>query len=675
MASKSNGFDDMVELPQITEKDIEENLRVRLKKEVIYTYIGRVLIAVNPFKVLKIYGSDAVDFYRGGEEADDMGTPKIDDRATRCTTAQMPADILDGRRRSIQKETSSETGMFKNIKGPKPPHLYALTNTMYQNMMMEHENQCVIISGESGAGKTVSAKHIMNFISKASGKGSAKVENIKDIIIQSNPLLEAFGNAKTTRNNNSSRFSRVVTLNQNERNYHVFYQLLAGCAKENRTDVGIEVTKPETYYYLNQTGVYTVDGTNDTDDYHDLIKAMTVVGFDLQTQGTILKLVSAILHLGNVQFKEESNVAVPINDDLLTMPAKLLSVNKDLLKEKLVSTVMEARWGGKVEITKKTNNAEQAQFARDALAKALYSQVFDYLVRSINEAMSKEKDEMSIGVLDIYGFEIFENNQFEQFAINFVNEKLQQIFIELTLKTEQEEYVQEGIPWQEVKYFNNKTVCELIESKKLRAVVASNKDFSRYFRAQSNYFTITHYAGNVDYEAKGFCEKNKDILSNDMVVLMRSSEDAFVKDLFPVVANPDSGGGRRGGAKSNTAGAKIKSQAAALITKIMSCTPHYVRCIKPTESKKPLDWDDQRVLHQIQYLGLKENIRVRRAGFAFRRQFELVVRRYGIVSPEVNNCWTGDPAEGCKLVMRDSGIDPSRWKIGKTKLFLKEPNT
>ncbi|KAJ7312523.1 hypothetical protein OS493_039634, partial [Desmophyllum pertusum] len=312
----------------------------------------------------------------------------------------------------------------------------------------------------------------------------------RDIIIHSNALLESFGNAKTTRNNNSSRFgkfleiqfnqkgepdggklyifllekSRVVHLAPNERNFHVFYQILRGCTQEEKGHFGLQ-GKTEDYYYLNQSGVYTIDGKDDKKDYKATRAAMDVVGLDHVKQETMFQLLSAILHLGNVEFKENGNVAFPTDEKLLQCLARLLGVNKENLQEKLVSVITETRWGGRVEITKKTNNKDQAVVARDTLAKALYSHLFDYLVQVINNAMQKEKDNLCIGILDIYGFESIKENSFEQFVINYVNEKLQQVFVELTLKIEQEEYVREGISWKPVEFYNNKIVCELMENK------------------------------------------------------------------------------------------------------------------------------------------------------------------------------------------------------------------
>uniref|UniRef100_A0A4W5KEC3 Osteoclast-stimulating factor 1 n=1 Tax=Hucho hucho TaxID=62062 RepID=A0A4W5KEC3_9TELE len=437
---KISGVDDMVLLSKINEDAITDNLKKRYMDDYIFTYIGSVLISVNPFKQLPYFTDREVELYQGAAQ-------------------------------------------YEN-----PPHIYALADNMYRNMMIDCENQCVIISGESGAGKTVAAKYIMGYISKVSG-GGPKVQHVKDIILQSNPLLEAFGNAKTVRNNNSSRFgkyfeiqfsrggepdggkisnfllekSRVVSQNQGERNFHIYYQLLGGATKEMRENLG--VTTPDYYLYLNQSGTYIVEDVNDKKEFSDTMEAMSVVGLSVDDQDMVMQIVAGILHLGNIAFREEGNYAVVESEDFLAFPAYLLGISQEGLKNKLTSRIMDSKWGGKTESIAVTLNTEQASFTRDALSKALYSRLFDFLVDSINKAIQKDHEEFNIGVLDIYGFEIFQKNGFEQFCINFVNEKLQQIFIELTLKAEQEEYVQEGIKWTPIEYFNNKIVCDLIESK------------------------------------------------------------------------------------------------------------------------------------------------------------------------------------------------------------------
>uniref|UniRef100_A0A8B9K4G0 Unconventional myosin-If n=1 Tax=Astyanax mexicanus TaxID=7994 RepID=A0A8B9K4G0_ASTMX len=666
---KQSGVDDMVLLSKITEDAIVENLKKRYMDDYIFTYIGSVLISVNPFKQMPYFTDREIELYQGAAQ-------------------------------------------YEN-----PPHIYALTDNMYRNMMIDSENQCVIISGESGAGKTVAAKYIMGYISKVSG-GGPKVQHVKDIILQSNPLLEAFGNAKTVRNNNSSRFgkyfeiqfsrggepdggkisnfllekSRVVSQNENERNFHVFYQVIEGSSAQQKEALGIMT--PDYYNYLNQSGTYKVDGTNDSKDFQETMEAMQVIGIpgDCQTQG--LQIVAGILHLGNISFIEAGNYSQVESTDLLAFPAYLLGIDQSRLQEKLTSRKMDSKWGGKSESINVTLNQEQACYTRDALAKALYARLFDYLVEAINKAMQKPIEEFSIGVLDIYGFEIFQRNGFEQFCINFVNEKLQQIFIELTLKAEQEEYVQEGIKWTPIEYFNNKIVCDLIENKlnppgimsvlddvcatmhatsdgaddkllqKLQAAVGTHEHFNSW----NSGFVIHHYAGKVSYDINGFCERNRDVLFPDLIELMQSS-DSFIRSLFPENLNTDKKG------RPTTAGSKIKRQANELVDTLMKCTPHYIRCIKPNETKRPRDWEESRAKHQVEYLGLKENIRVRRAGFAFRRIFQKFLQRYAILTPETYPYWRGQEQQGVLHLLRSVNMDTDQYQLGRTKVFVKNPES
>ncbi|XP_039629661.1 unconventional myosin-Ie isoform X1 [Polypterus senegalus] len=667
---KQSGVDDMVLLSKITEDSIVENLKKRYMDDYIFTYIGPVLISVNPFKQMPYFSEKEVEMYQGAAP-------------------------------------------YEN-----PPHIYALADHMYRNMVIDRENQCVIISGESGAGKTVAAKYIMSYISRISG-GGPKVQHVKDIILQSNPLLEAFGNAKTVRNNNSSRFgkyfeiqfspggepdggkisnfllekSRVVMRNPGERSFHIFYQLIEGANAEQRSNLGI--TSLEYYYYLNQSGSYKVDDINDKSDFQETIHAMNVIGIFSEEQAMVLQIVAGVLHLGNISFKESGNYAAVESEEFLAFPAFLLGINQNRLKEKLTSRQMDSKWGGKSESINVTLNVEQACYTRDALSKALHARVFDFLVDSINKAMEKDHEEYNTGVLDIYGFEIFQKNGFEQFCINFVNEKLQQIFIELTLKAEQEEYIQEGIKWTPIDYFNNKIVCDLIESKvnppgimsilddvcatmhavgegadqtllqKLRMQIGTHDHFNSWNQG----FIVHHYAGKVSYDVDGFCERNRDVLFTDLIELMQSSEIPFIKALFPESLQAEKKG------RPTTAGSKIKKQANDLVSTLMKCTPHYIRCIKPNETKKPKDWEESRVKHQVEYLGLKENIRVRRAGYAYRRIFRKFLNRYAILTKESWPSWHGDEKQGVLHLLRSVNIDPDQFQLGRTKVFIKAPES
>eukprot|EP01135_Chromosphaera_perkinsii_P001858 Nk52_evm7s212 gene=Nk52_evmTU7s212 len=668
----SSGVEDMVLLSKISEDQILDNLKKRIMDDLMFTYIGPVLIGVNPFKNLPYFTQKDVDQYQGAAPHEN------------------------------------------------PPHIYALTDNMYRNMLIEGDNQCVIISGESGAGKTVCAKFIMSYIATISG-GGGDVQRVKDVILDSNPLLEAFGNAKTVRNNNSSRFgkyfeiqfsragtpdggkisnfllekTRVCAPNKRERNFHIFYQLCAGASSQEKESLG--VSEPDYFSYLNRTGCYTVDDADDREEYAAMRKAMNTVGISGGDQESILKIVAGILHLGNISFVEDEGGVNSMveNEQFLQFPAYLLEVSPEHLKEKLTSRMMQTGgMGRRGSFYNVPLNVEQANYTRDALAKATYSRLFDWLVEAVNKAIVKKKEEFSIGVLDIYGFEIFERNGFEQFCINFVNEKLQQIFIELTLKSEQEEYVREGIAWKPIDYFNNKIVCDLIEAKRPPGIMCILDDVCvtmhaqgdgadekflqkaagaltshQHFNPSQGNFIVKHYAGNVNYNIDGFCERNRDVLFKDLIQLMQTSQNKFIKDLFPEDTTQDD---RK---RPTTAGLKIRRQADVLVNTLMKCTPHYVRCIKPNETKKAYDFDSDRVKHQIAYLGLKENIRVRRAGFAYRASFDRFLRRYAILTQKTWPQWNGPPKEGVKFLLGHANIEHDQWQLGQTKVFIKSPES
>uniref|UniRef100_A0A1B6CWE6 Myosin motor domain-containing protein n=1 Tax=Clastoptera arizonana TaxID=38151 RepID=A0A1B6CWE6_9HEMI len=668
---KLSGVDDMVLLTKVSEEAIVDNLKKRFMDDYIFTCIGPVLVSVNPFKQMPYFGEKEVEMYQGAAP-------------------------------------------FEN-----PPHIYAVADNMFRNMIIDNENQCVIISGESGAGKTVAAKYIMSYIARVSG-GGARVQRVKDVILQSNPLLEAFGNAKTVRNNNSSRFgkyvemqfsgggqpeggrvsnfllekSRVTSQNFGERSFHIFYQLCTGSSQQTKKDLGI--TQMDYYQYLSHSTSNKVEGINDAHDYQETLKAMKVMGLDEKQQAAVLRTVAAILHLGNIVFSEKGNYAQISQTSLLAFPSFLLEIEQQNLNIKLTSRRFDSKWGNEEDSIDVTLTLEQASYSKDALAKSIYARLFDFLVKQVNEAMQTTIEGCNIGILDIYGFEIFEQNGFEQFCINFVNEKLQQIFIQLTLKAEQDEYIAENIKWTSIDYFNNQIVVELMESRNPPGVFcvlddvcatlhAVNKGIDSdlqkklntasgshpHFSATTEGFMIKHYAGSVTYNVEGFCDRNRDVLFPDLVELMQSSKNVFVRSLFPEELNT----GAKTKSRPTTAGTKIRTQANKLISKLMLSTPHYIRCIKPNESKRAKDFDYDRVKHQVEYLGLRENIRVRRAGFAYRRTFDKFLKRYAIVTKETWPHWRGSDKEGAEYILCKLGLGSSHYQIGKTKIFVKAPET
>jgi myosin-1 len=586
------------------------------------------------------------------------------------------------------------------------------------------ENQCVIISGESGAGKTEAAKRLMQYIANVSEGNNSSIQEIKDMVLATNPLLESFGNAKTLRNNNSSRFgkyleiqfnsqgepiganinnyllekSRVVGQITNERNFHIFYQFAKAASSSYRETFGIQ--QPQSYVYTSRSKCYDVDGIDDHAEFKDTLNAMKVIGLTQAEQDNIFRMISAILWLGNVSFIEDDSGNAAIADQsVIDFAAYLLEVDAAHVNKALTIRIMETSRGGRRgSVYDVPLNPAQATSVRDALAKGIYFNLFDWIVERVNVSL-KARAEMaySIGILDIYGFEIFEKNSFEQLCINYVNEKLQQIFIQLTLKAEQDEYEREQIKWTPIKYFDNKVVCELIEEKRPPGVFAALNDAcatahadpsaadqtfvqrlnalssNPNFQPRQGQFIIKHYAGDVSYAIEGMTDKNKDQLLKDLLNLLGQSSNPFVHTLFPNQVDQDN---RR---RPPTAGDKIKASANDLVTTLMKAQPSYIRTIKPNENKSHTEYNVPNVLHQIKYLGLQENVRIRRAGFASRQTFDKFVERFFLLSPKTGYAgeytWSGDYLSGAKQILKDTNIPAEEFQMGVTKVFIKTPET
>ncbi|XP_059124010.1 unconventional myosin-IXa isoform X4 [Peromyscus eremicus] len=544
-------FDDLCSLPDLNEKTLLENLRNRFKHEKIYTYVGSILIAINPFKFLPIYNPKYVKMY------DNHQLGKLE------------------------------------------PHIYAVADVAYHAMLQRKKNQCIVISGESGSGKTQSTNFLIHHLTALSQKGFAS--GVEQIILGAGPVLEAFGNAKTAHNNNSSRFGKFIQVNyqetgtvlgayvekylleksrlvyqeHNERNYHVFYYLLAGASEEER--LAFHLKQPEEYHYLNQItkkplrqswddycydsepDCFTVEGEDLRHDFERLQLAMEMVGFLPKTRRQIFSLLSAILHLGNISYKKKTyrDDSIDIcNPEVLPIVSELLEVKEEMLFEALV-TRKTVTVGEKLILPYKL---AEAVTVRNSMAKSLYSALFDWIVFRINHALLNSKDlehdtkTLSIGVLDIFGFEDYENNSFEQFCINFANERLQHYFNQHIFKLEQEEYRTEGISWHNIDYIDN-TCCINLISRKPTGLLhlldeesnfpqATNQTLLDKFKHQheeNSYiefpavmepaFIIKHYAGKVKYGVKDFREKNTDHMRPDIVALLRSSRNAFVSGM------------------------------------------------------------------------------------------------------------------------------------------------
>ncbi|XP_063069493.1 unconventional myosin-Ib isoform X2 [Engraulis encrasicolus] len=677
------GVGDMVLLEPLTEESFINNLKKRFDHNEIYTYIGSVVISMNPYKNLPIYTPDKVEEYRNRN--------------------------------------------FYELS----PHIYALSDEAYRSLRDQDKDQCILITGESGAGKTEASKLVMSYVAAVCGKGQ-EVNKVKEQLLQSNPVLEAFGNAKTVRNDNSSRFgkymdiefdfkgdpiggvisnyllekSRVVKQPRGERNFHIFYQLLSGASEDTLKKLKLDRDFSK-YNYLSLDSA-TVNGLDDAANFRTVRNAMQIVGFMEDEVQSVLELVAAVLKLGNIEFKPESRTngfdesRVKDKNDLKEM-CELLGIDQSVLERAFSFRTVEAR-SDKVATTL---NVAQAYYARDALAKNLYSRLFSWLVNRINEsikAQTKTRKKV-MGVLDIYGFEIFEDNSFEQFIINYCNEKLQQIFIELTLREEQEEYIREGIEWTNIEYFNNAIICDLIENNqngilamldeeclrpgtvtdetfldKLNTICAEHLHFesrqsknSKFLTDHTlphNCFRIQHYAGKVLYRVEGFVDKNNDLLYRDLSQAMYKANHSIMRALFPD-GNP---------AKINlkrppTAGFQFRASVATLMKNLQTKNPNYIRCIKPNDKKSAHIFTDSLVCHQARYLGLMENVRVRRAGYAFRQPYELCLLRYKMMCKQTWPHWSGPAREGVEVLLSNLAVSPEEYSYGRSKVFIRNPRT
>uniref|UniRef100_A0A1A8C9D8 Unconventional myosin-Ib n=1 Tax=Nothobranchius kadleci TaxID=1051664 RepID=A0A1A8C9D8_NOTKA len=677
------GVGDMVLLEPLTEDSFLENLKNRFDHNEIYTYIGSVVISLNPYRSLPIYTPEKVEEYRNRN--------------------------------------------FYELS----PHIFALADEAYRSLRDQDKDQCILITGESGAGKTEASKLVMSYVAAVCGKGQ-EVNKVKEQLLQSNPVLEAFGNAKTVRNDNSSRFgkymdiefdfkgdplggvisnyllekSRVVKQPRGERNFHIFYQLLSGSSDDTLKKLKLDRDVGK-YNYLSLDSA-VVSGLDDAANFRTVRNAMQIVGFMEDEMQSVLELVAAVLKLGNIEFKPESRCngidesRVKDKNDLKEM-CELLGIEQSVLERAFSYRTVEA----KMEKVSTTLNVAQAYYARDALAKNLYSRLFSWLITRINgsiKAQAKTRHKV-MGVLDIYGFEIFEDNSFEQFIINYCNEKLQQIFIELTLREEQEEYIREGIEWTNIEYFNNAIICDLIENNKngilamldeeclrpgtvtdetfldkLNTVCAEHQHFesrlsknSKFLTDHSlphNCFRIQHYAGKVLYGVESFVDKNNDLLYRDLSQAMYKANHSLIKQLFPE-GNP---------AKVNlkrppTAGFQFKASVGTLMGNLQTKNPNYIRCIKPNDKKASHVFTESLVRHQLRYLGLMENVRVRRAGYAFRQPYEPCLERYKMLCKKTWPHWRGPAREGVEVLLTDLQVPAEEFSYGRSKIFIRNPRT
>ncbi|XP_023548553.1 myosin-11-like [Cucurbita pepo subsp. pepo] len=659
----ATGIDDMTRMSYLNEPGLLHNLAIRYAINEIYTYTGNILIAINPFQsISNLYDPCVMEQYKG-----------------------------------------APVGELK-------PHVFAIADVAYRAMITNGKSNSILVSGESGAGKTETTKMLMCYLAFLGGKAASEGRSVQQQVLESNPVLEAFGNAKTVRNNNSSRFgkfveiqfdkkgrisgaairtyllerSRVCQISDPERNYHCFYLLCAAPPQERER---YKLGNPKSFHYLNQSNCYELAGVNDAHDYLATKRAMDIVGIGEQEQDAIFRVVAAILHLGNVDFaKGEESDSSFIKDEEskfhLHMTAELLMCDPNALEDALCKRMMITR----EEIIKRSLDPLGATVSRDGLAKTIYSRLFDWLVSKINVSIGQDHgSEYLIGVLDIYGFESFKTNSFEQFCINYTNEKLQQHFNQHVFKMEQEEYVKEEIDWSYIEFVDNQDVLDLIEKKpggiialldeacmfpksnhetfsqKLYQTFKNHKRFTKPKLARSD-FTIVHYAGDVLYQSDHFLDKNKDYVVAEHQDLLIASKCSFVSGLFPPPEEATKS------SKFSSIGSRFKLQLQQLMETLNSTEPHYIRCVKPNTVLQPAIFENATVMQQLRHGGVLEAVRIKCAGYPTHRTFSEFLSRFGILAPEVLE---GDYEEmvACRKILEKTGLEG--YLIGKSKLFLR----
>uniref|UniRef100_UPI00358E9D69 unconventional myosin-VIIa n=1 Tax=Myxine glutinosa TaxID=7769 RepID=UPI00358E9D69 len=672
-----NGVEDMIRLGDLHEAGILRNLLIRYRQQLIYTncggrtYTGSILVAVNPYQLLPIYTAEDI-------------------------------------RRYINKKI-----------GEVPPHIFAIADNCYGNMRRHNHDQCCIISGESGAGKTESTKLILQFLASISGQHSW----IEQQVLEANPILEAFGNAKTIRNDNSSRFGKYIDIHFNrrgviegsrieqylleksrvchqapdERNYHIFYCLLRGMSEPEKQQLGL--VRAEDYTYLTMGGCTMCEGRDDAREFVGIRSAMRVLMFTEKESLEVLKLLAAILHMGNLLFEartydnlDSCEVQYSMH---LKMAAQLLEVDVSDLRNCLSSRTLIARG----ETVTTPLNREQALDVRDAFVKGIYGRMFVWIVEKINAAIYRPLPNdpkfvrRSIGLLDIFGFENFQVNSFEQLCINFANENLQQFFVRHVFKLEQEEYNLENISWRHIEFTDNQDALDMIALKPMNIISLIDEEskfpkgtdstmlhkLNSQHKLNTNYipprnthdtqFGINHFAGVVYYESTGFLEKNRDTLHGDIIQLVHSSRNKFMKQIFQA----DVAMGAETRKRSPTLSTQFKRSLEQLMKTLGACQPFFVRCIKPNELKKPMLFDRELCVRQLRYSGMMETIRIRRAGYPIRHSFVEFVDRYRVLLPGIKPAYKQEDLRGaCLRIVQSVLAQENYWQIGNTKVFLKD---
>ncbi|NXQ89370.1 MYH9 protein, partial [Nyctibius grandis] len=686
---KFSKVEDMAELTCLNEASVLHNLKERYYSGLIYTYSGLFCVVINPYKNLPIYSEEIVEMYKGKKRHE------------------------------------------------MPPHIYAITDTAYRSMMQDREDQSILCTGESGAGKTENTKKVIQYLAHVASSHKSKKDQgeLERQLLQANPILEAFGNAKTVKNDNSSRFGKFIRINfdvngyivganietylleksrairqaKEERTFHIFYYLLSGAGEHLKTDLLLE---PYNKYRFLSNGHVTIPGQQDKDMFQETMEAMKIMGIPDEEQIGLLKVISGVLQLGNIAFKKERNTdqaSMPDNTAAQKV-SHLLGINvTDFTRGILTPRIKVGR-----DYVQKAQTKEQADFAIEALAKATYERMFRWLVMRINKALDKTKRQGAsfIGILDIAGFEIFELNSFEQLCINYTNEKLQQLFNHTMFILEQEEYQREGIEWNFIDFGLDLQPCiDLIEKPAgppgILALLdeecwfpkATDKSFvEKVVQEQGTHpkfqkpkqlkdkadFCIIHYAGKVDYKADEWLMKNMDPLNDNIATLLHQSSDKFVSELWKdvdrivgldqVAGMSDTalpGAFKTRKGMFRTVGQLYKEQLAKLMATLRNTNPNFVRCIIPNHEKKAGKLDPHLVLDQLRCNGVLEGIRICRQGFPNRVVFQEFRQRYEILTPNAIPKGFMDGKQACVLMIKALELDSNLYRIGQSKVFFR----
>uniref|UniRef100_A0A8C2ICS4 Myosin VAb n=1 Tax=Cyprinus carpio TaxID=7962 RepID=A0A8C2ICS4_CYPCA len=626
------GENDLTALSYLHEPAVLHNLRVRFTdSKLIYTYCGIILVAINPYESLPIYGSDIINAYSG-----------------------------------------------QNM-GDMDPHIFAVSEEAYKQMARDEKNQSIIVSGESGAGKTVSAKYAMRYFATVSG--SSAEASVEEKVLASSPIMEAIGNAKTTRNDNSSRFgkyieigfdrkhhiiganmrtyllekSRVVFQACEERNYHIFYQLCA-CAHLPQFEP-LKLGSADDFPYTNQGRSPVIEGVNDLKEMEATRKAFSLLGITEAHQMGLFQILSAILHLGNVELKERGSSSCCTSVGLF---CDLTEVSYESMAHWLCHKKLKTA----TETLNKPVTQLEAINGRDALAKHIYAKLFSWIVGQVNKALStSSKPHSFIGVLDIYGFETFEVNSFEQFCINYANEKLQQQFNMHVFKLEQEEYMKEQIPWTLIDFYDNQPCINLIEAK-------------------MGLLDLLDEECTVEYQCDGFLEKNKDTVNEEQINVLKASKFALLVELFqdeetPAALSTTAPSGRAKAGRSiqsvrehkKSVGLQFRNSLHLLMDTLNATTPHYVRCIKPNDVKAPFMMDPHRAVQQLRACGVLETIRISATGFPSRWTYQEFFSRYRVLMRQKEII--SDRKLTCQSVLERLVQNKDKYQFGKTKIFFR----